>query len=304
MKDINLFNIKLADIELFLNVARYGSFTKAGEKMFMTQSGVSKRISQIENELGLTLFIRNKRELVLTPAGRVLEQRLKNTTYDILKALEAANVAQTGVSGSLRIGFLEWGTIAFVEQLKEFIRRNPQYSIEIYRQRFSELRTSVAQSEMDIIFTTEYDCDQFSGEEFNLLNVEKVSTMAYMHMEHPLAARSKITMEDLRSEPMLMVDQKSSSGYGAYVRSLFQKHGINPLIAQYARDGGEHMGSIMIGKGILIASKYFLENSLENQIARVPIEGEDVYITAVWRKKNTNPVMLRFLDMIVRDMDI
>lgn len=304
MKDINLFNIKLADLELFLNVARYGSFTKAGEKMFMTQSGVSKRISQIENELGLTLFIRNKRELVLTPAGRVLEQRLKNTTYDILKALEAANVAQTGVSGSLHIGFLEWGTIAFVEQLKEFIRRNPQYSIEIYRQRFSELRASVAQGEMDIIFTTAYDCDQFSGEEFNLLNVERVSAMAYMHTEHPLAARSSITMEDLRSEPMLMVDQKSSSGYGAYVRALFQKHGINPLIAQYARDGGEHMGSIMIGKGILIASRYFLENSLENQIARVPIEGEDVYITAVWRKKNTNPVMLRFLDLIVRDMDI
>ena len=54
---------KLSDIELFLNVAKYGSFTKAGEKMFMTQSWVSKRISQIERELDLRLFLRNKRSL-------------------------------------------------------------------------------------------------------------------------------------------------------------------------------------------------------------------------------------------------
>ena len=76
MRDINLFNLQLMDLELFLNVARYGSFTKAGERMFMTQSRVSKRIDLMENELGLQLFIRNKRKVILTPAGRVLEQRL------------------------------------------------------------------------------------------------------------------------------------------------------------------------------------------------------------------------------------
>lgn len=69
MREINLYNISVLDLELFMNVAKYGSFTKAGEKLFMTQSVVSKRISQIENELGLSLFIRNKRQVVLTPAG-------------------------------------------------------------------------------------------------------------------------------------------------------------------------------------------------------------------------------------------
>ena len=65
MKDIDLYSLQMSDIALFLNVARYGSFTKAGEKMFVSQSWVSKRIAQMEKELELILFIRNRREVIL-----------------------------------------------------------------------------------------------------------------------------------------------------------------------------------------------------------------------------------------------
>lgn len=304
MQDINLFNIQLGDLELFLNVAKYGSFTKAGEKMFMTQSWVSKRISQIESELGLTLFIRNKREVVLTPAGRVLEQRLRSVTDDILDALQAAHVAQTGASGYLRIGYLEWGNIVFLEQVQKFVKNNPQFSLEVYRQRFSELRRDISLGRMDLIFTASYDCDQFNERDYCLLNVKKVPVVAYMSKSHPLSSRSELDMNELRAEPMLMVDQKSSTGYGAFVRNLFIKHNIRPIISQYAHDGGEHIGSILINKGILLASQYFLENTLEDKIARVPIKDEDLYITAVWRKQNTNLVLMKFLDAIRDAIDL
>ena len=106
MREINIYNLQLMDFELFLNVAKYESFTKAGERMFMTQSRVSKRISIMEDELGLRLFIRNKRKVVLTPAGRILARRLRNISDDILNAIQEAHVAQTGMSGQLKLGFL------------------------------------------------------------------------------------------------------------------------------------------------------------------------------------------------------
>ena len=158
MQDINLYNIQLSDIELFLNVAKYGSFTKAGEKMFMTQSWVSKRINQIETELDLRLFLRNKREVVLTPAGRILEQHLCHVTDNILDAIQAAHAAQTGTSGYLRIGYLEWGKVVFLDHLQRFIQNNPQFSVEIYRQNFADLRADISIGRMDIIFTASYDC--------------------------------------------------------------------------------------------------------------------------------------------------
>ena len=299
MHEINIMNIQLADLELFLAVAEHGSFTKAGEKMFMTQSWVSKRISLLESELELSLFARNKREVNLTPAGRELKQRLQGVTSDILGAVQAARVAQTGASGSLHLGFLEWGTIVFMKQLESFIEQNTQVAVEVYRQQFSELRTSVSGNQMDLIFTASYDCDRFSRDEYNLLNVQKVPLLAYMHKKHRLADKDIIEVEDLRAEPILMVDEKSSPGYWEYVRSLFFAKDIRPLIAQYANAGGAHIGSVLINKGILLASQYFLENSWTDQIARAPVRDANLYVTAIWKKQNNNPVLMKFLKSIM-----
>ena len=84
MRDIHINNIQIQDLELFLTAAKYGSFTKTGEIMFLSQSWVSKRISFMERELGLQLFVRNNRKLTLTPAGRILAFRLEAVTDYIL----------------------------------------------------------------------------------------------------------------------------------------------------------------------------------------------------------------------------
>ncbi len=304
MRSIDLYKIQLSDLELFLAAARYGSFTRAGEKLFITQSGVSKRISQIESELGLILFLRSKREVTLTPAGRVLAQRLDNVVDAVLDAVQAAYAAQTGASGYLRIGYLEWGNVVFLDTMRRFIREHPQFSVELYRRKFSELRGDISADRVDVIFTASYDCDQFSGSGYNFLSVKSVPLMAYMSREHPLARQEELSMEELRGEPMLMVDEKSSTGYGTYVRELFTRHKIQPLIAQYAHDGGEHIGSLLINKGVLLASQCFLEDTQEKEIARVPVKGEEIFLTAVWKRGNANPVLEQFLKEIRRDMTV
>ena len=298
MKDINLYSIQMADISLFLNVARYGSFTKAGEKMFVSQSWVSKRIAQMEKELELILFIRNRREVILTPAGRILEQRFQSIMDALLDAVQAAHAAQTGASGYLRIGFLEWGDVSFLKNIKQYSRMHPQYSVETYRRSFSELQEDIAVGRVDLIFTTSYDCDRFSSEEFCLRNVRRVPIVVYMNRDDPLAAMEEIDMDRLRGQPMLMVDQESSTGYGAFVTDLFARSGIRPRVGQYAHDGGEHIGSLLIGKGMLIATQSFLENTYLEEIARVPIRGEYARITAVWRKRNRNPLLEQFLSLL------
>ncbi len=299
MREIDLYNFQLADLELFLAVAQCGSFTKAGEKMFVTQSWVSKRMNLLENELGLLLFIRSKRGVILTPAGRVLKDRLKNVMGDIRSAIHEAHTVQTGASGSLRVGFLEWGTIVFMEQLEIFMEQNPQFSIEAYRQQFAELRENIAADRTDLIFTMSYDCTQLSDEEYNILEVRKVPLVAYMNNSHPLAERKILNMADLQSESILMVDRESSSGYYDYVCGLFRKQGLHPFITQYAHNGGAHIGNILLNKGILLASRYFLENSWEGQIARVPVEDGDIYVCAVWKKQSGNPVLTNFLQSIL-----
>lgn len=296
MREINIYNLQLMDFELFLNVAKYESFTKAGEQMFMTQSRVSKRISIMEDELGLRLFIRNKRKVVLTPAGRILARRLRNISDDILNAIQEAHVAQTGMSGQLKLGFLEWGTIVFMDKLEEFRKNNPQISIDICRSNFSELRNQLFFSRMDIIFSTSYDSCQLSENEYLFIPLKEVSLVAYMSPKNPLSHRESLTINDLRSEPLLMVDRNSSSGYSEYIHGLFLKHNIHPLISRYAHDGGAHIGNLLLNTGILLASEVFLADSWQTQISRVPIQDETVTILAVCKKQNNNPALSKLLE--------
>ena len=298
MREINLYNIQLQDLELFLATAKYGSFTKAGEKMYMTQSWVSKRINLMENELGLRLFIRNNRKMTLTPAGRVLAQRLERITEDILDALQEAHNAQKGVSGFLRLGFLEWGTNAYIRQLENFMEKNPQISIDLFFQQFHELRTNIETNRMDLIFTMEYDSASLSKGEYHILPIQRAPLVAYVSRKNPLSEQNSISIRDMRSENMLMLDQKSSPGYCECVSQLFRNQNIRPLISQYAHNGREHIGNILLNKGILIASRYFLGNEFTEQIAAIPIENSETFITAVWKKQNTNPALLHFLQEV------
>ena len=302
MQSINLYNIQLLDLELFLSVAKYGSFTKAGEQMFVSQPWVSKRMSQLETSLGLTLFVRNGRNITLTPAGRTLADHLQKTYYSILDGIQNAHAVQCGISGTLSVGFLEWSTVVFMNRIEQFITANPHISVEIYRQQFENLRNALSGGRFDVIFTMSYDCDQFPDSHYTKVNMYSVPLMAYMHIHHPLAQKAELEIEDLRSEPILMVDQKASSGYGETVLGLFQEKNIRPLIAQYANDGGAHIGGILVKKGILLASKWFLHNSWEKDIARVPIKGTEQFITAVWRRDNNNPALKKFVESVVSAM--
>lgn len=301
MREINLYNIQLQDLELFLATAKYGSFTKAGEKMYMTQSWVSKRISLMETELGLRLFIRNNRKITLTPAGRVLAQRLEHITGDILDALQEAHNAQKGMTGYFRLGFLEWGINAYIKKLEEFMEKNPQISVDLFFQQFQELRANIESNRMDLIFTMAYDSVILSKEEYYILPIQQVPLMAYISRKNPLSREDSITVKDIRSETMLMLDQKSSPGYCECINQMFRAYNIRPLISQYAHNGREHVGNILLNKGILIASKYFLGNEYSEQIVPIKIQNAETFVTAVWKKQNTNPTLLHFLQEIKGD---
>ena len=124
--------------------------------------------------------------------------------------------------------------------------------------------------------------------------------MAYMNRMHPLAGRESITIRDLQSEEMLLLYDHSSSGYNEFVNRLFRQEKIRPLVSQYAASGRAHLVNLMFGRGILIASRFFLGEEYQNQICAVPIEGLQTYITAVWKKDHPNPVIPMVLQAMGR----
>ena len=104
MKHIDLFNIKLNQIRIFLSVVEYGGFTAAAEKLHMTQPMISKTVSHLEEELGLYLIVRNSHKFQVTPSGLKLYETWKGLMQGFEDSLVSAHSIQSGKNDKLKIG--------------------------------------------------------------------------------------------------------------------------------------------------------------------------------------------------------
>ncbi|GIX29568.1 MAG: transcriptional regulator [Porticoccaceae bacterium] len=119
-------------LEAFLAVAETGSFSAAAERILITQPAVSKRIAQLEAQLGARLFDRLGRTVHLTEAGRALLPRAERILLEMRAAREAIRDLSGRVAGSLRLAISHHiGLHRLPPVLKTFLRANPGVSPEI-----------------------------------------------------------------------------------------------------------------------------------------------------------------------------
>ena len=122
--------MELQQLRLFIAAADTGSFTRGAERAFVSQPALSASISKLENELGTRLFVRNKRQVVLTPAGRKLLKRAKSIVGECAKARE--ELRQHDVQRHLRLGVINTLSIVWVARLIEQYRQaNPDLQLDV-----------------------------------------------------------------------------------------------------------------------------------------------------------------------------
>lgn len=146
-----LNQINLADIRSFVLIAQLGNFTKAAEALDVSRSHVSRQISSLENQIGVTLLIRTTRTLKLTEAGKAFYQQCEKALHNIDQALLAAVDDVEKVQGEIKIncvgGYLGEELIAQIAT--EFMRVYSDVSIHLD---FSSHRVDLIEDDFDIAF--------------------------------------------------------------------------------------------------------------------------------------------------------
>ncbi|USD43169.1 LysR family transcriptional regulator [Vibrio sp. SCSIO 43135] len=143
--------INLADIRSFVLIAKLGNFTKAAEELEVSRSHVSRQISNLEAQMGVTLLIRTTRTLKLTDAGNAFYQQCEQSLHGIDQALLAAVDDVESVRGEIKIncvgGYLGEELIAQVAS--DFMFKHPDVSIDLD---FSSHRVDLIEEDFDIAF--------------------------------------------------------------------------------------------------------------------------------------------------------
>ena len=186
-------------INYFLSAAKHLSFTKAAEEHYTSQPTISRQVALLEEELGITLFIRGKSTVRLTAGGAIMLQEFKKIKKSLSAAAESVVRISKGLEGNLAIGYINnLNTDIFVyPPLSEFSKRYPSINIKIESATFSVLREKLNNGAYDIIYTYNFELSAFE----NIFHEKayEVSPMFIMSKSHPLAVKSEYMPSDFNN---------------------------------------------------------------------------------------------------------
>lgn len=187
-------------LDTLLLVAEKRNFTRAAQALSLTQPAVSHHISQLEQELGVRLFVRGNGDLMLTPEGETVLRyvcRMKALEKKMAEELQEAGRRLT----RLRIGITHTAESSIVaEVLARYTNENPGISITIVTDNINNLYDMLENFELDLAVVE----GRSTRPELSALMLDTDYLVCVLANTHPLSHSSMITLDEIRQEKLIL----------------------------------------------------------------------------------------------------
>src|ERR1700751_1061371 len=251
-------HMELSKLDVFLAVAREGTFSRAAAKLFRTQSAISQSIRKLEAEIGEPLFDRSSRDGLLTDAGRVLQEygeRLLNLRTSAQEALVELRELQ---KGKLAIAANEFTALYLLPVLAEFRRLHPMIKITVERSLGSHIPDDLLRHTVEMGVLT-YDPQD---PRLRSIVVYQDELTFVVPPTHPLAGEKQISIRQLGAE--VFVAHIVSSPYREKVIEAFRRHKTPLHMAVELPTLQAITRFVAMGNGVALVP----EISVESELAR------------------------------------
>lgn len=297
------------DIQLiteFVELAHRLSITETAKYLNMTQPTLSKHISQLENELHVQLFTRSHFGLRVTREG--LE--LLNEAYTIIEAqdrlLQHAEFLQYNPLPTLVVGGESTDDAATIFLGKAVTELSAQFGtnfIEITHNHDENNKEAVRNGEVDLCFDYIYVEDLVDYEDLDCILVTRMPWYAIVSPSNPLFMRESLTFEDLAGQTLIKMEGNRLCYAWTRVERYLKEHHIDVRYRrQYAMKSVDIVTLIAsLNRDVLLLGESFAQRLITSgnpRIKAIPLTDNIGYLpfSGVYRKDNTNPVLLAFLE--------
>ena len=293
--------VELRHVRYFIAVAEYLNFRKAAEQLHIAQPPLSRQIRQLEEDLGVALFLRDKRRVELTKAGHAFLEEARKLVVQAGHAAEAARHAQKGESGIVRLGVASGLGGVVSKVVFAHRKRLPAIDIECKDVFSGHQNEALNKGIIDVGFLrppvdqVNLNCELLFEEEFVVI----------LPKTHRLAKRRFLKLKDIASEPLIIFDRSFSSGLYDKILGLYSRQGFTPHLTVTHVEAHEEAGAIMVasGKAIFIGAGAIVNRSvsgIELASARLNEPEAKIEVYLAWRKSEESAVILGFLDSVRR----
>lgn len=247
--------MELRQLYYFVKVAKKEHVTQAAEELHVAQSAVSRQIHQLEEELGVKLFVQKGRNLQLTPVGQLFLRRADEILHNLERAVQEIHEFLDPEKGEIRLGFPHSLGISLVPQVvASFRSHNPDVRFRFKQGMYPTLIRDLIKGEIDLAFISPVpnDIEQVTGK---VLITEEL--FAILPSTHPLAVRDQISLEELKDDPFIMFNE----GYSLrpLVMNACEAAGFSPKIAFEGEETETIRGLVAAGMGVSLLPKLAVE---------------------------------------------
>nr|WP_320132549.1 LysR substrate-binding domain-containing protein [uncultured Holophaga sp.] len=292
--------MELRHLRYFVAVAETENYTRAAQRLRVAQPALSQRMKDLEAELGISLFTPKGRGICLTPAGHYYLAEVRQTLERLAIAGEAARQIQRGEIGTLRLATLE--TFALVGPLPRVLQqvraRHPGLRLKLvgmdHRAQYEGLRNRT----LDVGYVDHHPGE---GEGMEALQVLDIPIRVMLPLQHPLASRSSLRIQDLENLDFIWPEAEAGSAYWDLFRKALEGRSWRPRIVQEASSFPTTASMVAAGFGCALGIATPPHLTVDG-LVQIPLEDIDLrmQVHLVWQPDNPSPVLQRFLD-VARD---
>jgi len=196
--------MNLRDLHYIVALADLQNFGQAAERCFVSQPTLSMQIKKLEETLGVQLFERNNKKVIITEAGLAIVASARRILEESQKIRQIAATTQDPLAGNLRLGaFPTLAPYLFPRLVPSIKQQLPNIRLILIEEKTEQLLSQLAKGDLDMaLLALPIDDDLFASEAL----FEDEFWLAVAH-EHPLARKSKVEQSDLHGQSLLLLDE-------------------------------------------------------------------------------------------------
>ena len=249
-------DIEIKHLKLIKTIAKTENVTKAAQKLFITQSALSRQLIDLEKRLGISIFLRTKKRMILTKEGNNLLQTANTILGELERAeLEISKIVK-GETGRLRIGVqcmfcFEW----LPRIMKAFQERYPKIDLSLGRTQIvqDDLNTSTS----DLVITA----IPLESEDIGCHRLFEDEMAVVMSPDHPLRAKPYLRPKDFRHVKMISLMAKSQD---PFYQSVLVKEGIELKAFMWVEQVEAIVELVRAGFGVSFLPKWSVRSLLNS----------------------------------------
>lgn len=285
--------MELQQIRYFLTLAEELHFWNSAEKLFITQSALSRQIKALEDELGVQLFERSKRTVRLTKAGEFLREQWLRMMEEIDRIHRQAKSIHEGTYGTMSIaypGSIAYGFLPAI--ISAIANQLPEVKLELLEPTDVSIEQLLLNYQLDLALRR--DPAENPALQSTILYSEHFSLI--VPETHSLNEQNFHSLAQVKDQRFILSGLHHKTHYVSSLRQLFRDYNFEPNVHIESDFGGMVLSLVAKGLGVsIMPSSYAISAPVGVRFINLP---QKTNLYAAWRKDDNNPVLRNVLSIV------